>query len=375
MQTPRSQETLLMMALTRVPHLSLRQQKILVDTMGSATSVWDNRQDIVKTLPKAHRRLSEGLSHMDTLLSACSKEMEWASGHGIRCIAYTDPMYPRRLRECADPPMVLYYRGTADLNAPHILSIVGTRHVTDYGRATTARLIHDLAQACPDIVIFSGLAYGVDIHSHRAALDNNLSTVAVLAHGLDQIYPSLHRPVAAQMLTNGGLLTEFPSGTPVDKFNFVQRNRIVAGCSDATIVIESADKGGSLITADLAQDYGREVFAVPGRITDHASAGCNRLIESNRAHILLDAATILDTMGWHCRQAPSPTDQAPTLFPTLSPDEQAVADTLRAHEHCTTNQLSSETGIPVGRLCAILLSMEMKGLVRNLPGASVALNR
>lgn len=375
MHTPQAQETLLMMALTRVPHLSLRQQKTLIDTMGTAATVWDNRHDIVQAFPKAQRQLGEGLSHMDTLLAQCRKEMEWAQSHGIRCMAYSDPDYPWRLRECADPPMVLYYRGTADLNAPHILSIVGTRQVTDYGRATVARLVHDLAQSIPDLVIVSGLAYGVDIHSHRAALDDNLATVAVLAHGLDHIYPTLHRPVATRMLSHGGLLTEFPSATPVDKYNFVRRNRIVAGCSDATVVIESAGKGGSLITAALAQDYGREVFAVPGRITDHTSAGCNRLIHDNRAHILLNAATLLDTMGWHSRQEATDTIQSPTLFPTLSPDEQAVIDALRGHDHITANQLSRQTGIPVGRLGATLLTMEMKGLVRNLPGSSVALNQ
>lgn len=273
------------------------------------------------------------------------------------------------------PPMVLFYRGTADLNARHILSIVGTRQITGYGRDVIARLVRDLAQKCPDIVIVSGLAYGVDIYSHRAALENKLETVAVLAHGLDQIYPTLHRPTAIQMLAQGGLLTEFPSATPVDKFNFVQRNRIVAGCSDATIVIESAAKGGSLITAELAQDYGREVFAVPGRITDQYSAGCNKLIDNNGAHALLDARSLLDTLGWSSTKATSGETSADDLppVPGLSAEEQTIVNALQGHDRYETNQLSRQTGIPIGKLSGILLSMEMKGIVSNLPGACVKL--
>ena len=368
-------ETLLMMALSRVPHLSLRQQKILVDTMGSAATVWDNRKDIQDIIPRSHKRLAEGLQQMDNLIAGCRKEMEWAEGGHIQCIPYTDPRYPRRLRDCDDPPMVLFYRGTADLNARHILSIVGTRQITGYGRDVIARLVRDLAQECPDIVIVSGLAYGVDIHSHRAALENKLETVAVLAHGLDQIYPTLHRPTAIQMLAQGGLLTEFPSATPVDKFNFVQRNRIVAGCSDATIVIESAAKGGSLITAELAQDYGREVFAVPGRITDQYSAGCNKLIDNNGAHALLDARSVLDTLGWSSTKATSgeaADDDLPSV-PGLSAEEQTIVNALQGHDRYETNQLSRQTGIPIGKLSGILLSMEMKGIVSNLPGACVKL--
>ena len=368
-------ETLLMMALSRVPHLSLRQQKILVDTMGSAATVWDNRKDIQDIIPRSHKRLAEGLQQMDSLIAGCRKEMEWAEGGHIQCIPYTDPRYPRRLRDCDDPPMVLFYRGTADLNARHILSIVGTRQITGYGRDVIARLVRDLAQECPDIVVVSGLAYGVDIHSHRAALENKLETVAVLAHGLDQIYPTLHRPTAIQMLAQGGLLTEFPSATPVDKFNFVQRNRIVAGCSDATIVIESAAKGGSLITAELAQDYGREVFAVPGRITDQYSAGCNKLIDNNGAHALLDARSLLDTLGWSSTKATSgeaADDDLPPV-PGLSAEEQTIVNALQGHDRYETNQLSRQTGIPIGKLSGILLSMEMKGIVSNLPGACVKL--
>lgn len=368
-------ETLLMMALSRVPHLSLRQQKILVDTMGSAVTVWDNRKDIQDIIPRSHKRLAEGLQQMDSLIAGCRKEMEWAEGGHIQCIPYTDPRYPRRLRDCDDPPMVLFYRGTADLNARHILSIVGTRQITGYGRDVIARLVRDLAQECPDIVIVSGLAYGVDIYSHRAALENKLETVAVLAHGLDQIYPTLHRPTAIQMLAQGGLLTEFPSATPVDKFNFVQRNRIVAGCSDATIVIESAAKGGSLITAELAQDYGREVFAVPGRITDQYSAGCNKLIDNNGAHALLDARSLLDTLGWSSTKTTSGETSANDLppVPGLSAEEQTIVNALQGHDRYETNQLSRQTGIPIGKLSGILLSMEMKGIVSNLPGACVKL--
>ena len=250
-------ETLYMMALTRVPKLNFSQQRTLVETLGSATAVYENRYNIMDIIPDAIPALKENLCLMDTCLPRCEEELEWAEKVKVDCISFLDPRYPQRMKECDDAPMMLYYRGNADLNKTRIVSMVGTRKITDYGRQMCEVFIRELAELCPDVLVMSGLAYGVDIQCHRQALQNRMETIGVLAHGLDQIYPTLHRNTAKEMVCQGGLLTEFMSRTTIEKRYFVQRNRIVAGCSDATIVVESASRGGSLITAEIAQSYGK----------------------------------------------------------------------------------------------------------------------
>ena len=238
------QETLCMMALTRVPGIGLPGLRLLLEQAGSATVIYEHRRHIRDVMPELHPRAVEGISLMDTLMGRAEEEYRFASQSRIRCLGFYDDDYPARLRECSDAPILLYFRGTADLNARRVVSMVGTRKITPYGRDLCARFVADLRALSPDTLVVSGLAYGVDIHCHRAALAQGLPTVGVLAHGMDQIYPRMHRADAVKMLEQGGLLTEFMSQTNADKKNFVQRNRIVAGMSDATIVVESARKGG-----------------------------------------------------------------------------------------------------------------------------------
>ena len=247
--------------------------------------------------------------------------------------------------------------------------MVGTRRATDYGKQFCAGFLRDLAALCPDVLVVSGLAYGIDIHAHRAALANNLPTVAVLAHGLDRIYPHLHRKTAIDMLAQGGLLTEFLSETNPDRHNFVSRNRIVAGMSDATIVVESAAKGGSLITAELAEGYHRDCFAVPGRVTDESSIGCNRLIRDNKAALIQDAEEFVQVMGWGAAGQPARREGIQrNLFPELTEEEELVVRILMRQGDLHINALVVEADIPVNRMSALLFELEMKGVVKAMVG-------
>lgn len=371
-------ETLYMMALSRVPKLNYGQQRTLVETLGSATAVYENRHNILDAIPDAIPALKENLALMDANLPRCEEEILWAEKVKVECIGFQDERYPARMKECDDAPMMLYYRGTADLNKRRVISMVGTRKVTDYGKQLCEVFVRELAELCPDVLIISGLAYGVDVHSHRQALHNGLETVGVLAHGLDQIYPTLHRQTAKEMLEKGGLLTEYMSRTTIEKRYFVQRNRLVAGCSDATVVVESAGRGGSLITAEVAQGYGREVFAFPGRVGDVKSAGCNRIIADNTAGLLTCAEDFVKAMGWQddkARRQQLAEGIQQELFPELSEDEQRVVDALQQKDRLQMNLISVATGIPVGHLSGLLFTMEMKGIVRMIPGGMYRLNR
>lgn len=370
-------ETLYMMALTRVPKLTYSQQRTLVETLGSATAVYENRHNILDIIPNAIPALKDNLLLMDANLERCEEEISWAENYRVQCIHFHDNRYPARLKECDDAPMVLYYRGNADLNNMRIVSIVGTRKITDYGRQISEQFVRELAELCPNVLIMSGLAYGVDIHCHRLALKHNLNTIGVLAHGLDQIYPTMHRQTAKEMLEHGGLLTEYMSRTSVNKGYFVQRNRIVAGCADATIVVESASRGGSLITAETAQSYGRDVFAFPGRANDPQSAGCNRIIAQNIAGLLCDAESFVQAMGWQddaLRKKHLTDGIQQELFPNLNQDEQLIVDALRDKDKLQLNLISVITGIPAGQLSGMLFTLEMKGIVRMIPGGMYRLN-
>lgn len=372
------QEIIYTIALSRLPRLSLAAQHELLSAAGSATALYENRLDIRKLLPEANDCVQEALSQMDTQLHRAEEELQFAQRGHIQCIGLNDAAYPARLRECADAPIILFYKGKADLNACHVLAMVGTRQISDYGRDVCRHFVEELASLCPDILIVSGLAYGVDIRCHRAALENNLSTVAVLAHGLDQIYPRNHRDDAIQMLEMGGLVTEFLSQTNPDKKNFVQRNRIVAGMSDATIVVESAAKGGSLITADMAAGYHRDVFAFPGRVYDTYSVGCNQLIRKNKASLLTSAEDFMEAMGWETAEARTQKlseGVQQELFPDLTADERLVVETLRNCDGMQVNLLAQKTGLPVSTLTSMLFSLEMSGIVAMKSGGTYRLLR
>lgn len=365
------QEILNMLTLSRISYFNSAEITALWRKAGSATAIMDNRRNICDLMPDCNRRTADALADTAEAEARAESEIEFAARNGIEILCMDSEGYPQRLQECDDAPLVLFYKGTARLNRMRVINIVGTRHCTAYGQDCIHSFVKELAGLCPDVLIVSGLAYGVDICAHREALSNGLDTVAVLAHGLDYLYPPRHRDTADRMLTQGGLLTEFFSNTNADKLNFLRRNRIVAGISDATVLIESAAHGGGLVTARIANSYSRDVFAFPGRTGDMYSEGCNNLIRDNKAGLICSAADFINAMGW---QTDARLEQARrkgierTLFPELTPDEQAVADALQKENDQQINSLTLTSGIPVSRLAATLFTLEMKGMVRCMAG-------
>ena len=298
-----------------------------------------------------------------------------AEKEGVQLLFYTSKQFPTRLKQLPDAPVLLYYQGTADLNQSKILALVGTRQATDYGREQTERLVQGVAPHRPLIV--SGLAYGIDIAAHRAALQEGLETVGVMATGLDVLYPTIHRKTAEKMLTQGGLLTEFPFGTPPDKYNFPSRNRIIAGLSDGTVVIEAAKKGGALITADLAQGYDRDVLAVPGPLGSAASEGCHELIKSNKAALYSEPRDIEQLLNWDLALHLSGRPKAPATYDPLdfTAEEFSILLVLQTapnrEEHLDT--LAWKAQLPVHQVAGLLLGLEFRGVVKALPGKRFAL--
>lgn len=362
-------EQVAMLALSRVqvPQLALIRE--LIETVGSAKELLENGDNICDIVPGASPRLHQLLCDR-SLVEHAEREMEFIESKGIKLICYGDEAYPCRLAECADAPLVLHSLGNADLNARRIVSIVGTRHASEYGKALCENFVADLARFAPGTLIVSGLAYGIDVCAHRAALKAGLPTIGVMAHGLDRIYPGAHRATAKQMLDNGGLLTEFMSGMEPFPSNFLQRNRIVAGMADATVVVESASKGGSLVTASLALSYDRDCFAFPGRVNDQYSQGCNELVSRNRAALITSAYDFVEAMNWEAATAKKSAEERQTeLFPDLSPDETAVMTALRdSSDGLQVNQMVVQLNMPINKLLPLLFEMEMKGLVKAVAG-------
>ena len=367
-----TQEIVSSIALTKLNGLSLLNARTLLDSLGSASEVFAHRKDIVGVIPDASQRLVAAFDHTDEALRLAEEEMKFVEQKRLRVLTLNDVDYPQRLRECEDAPLVLYYCGSANLNSQRVISIVGTRKCSEYGREVCNNFIADLKRYYPDTLIVSGLAYGIDVCAHRAALDNGMSTIGVLAHGLDTIYPSMHRQIAADMVhRQGGLLTEYCVHTTPEKGNFVRRNRIVAGMCDACIVVESSERGGSLITAELAMEYNRDVFAFPGRVYDEYSRGCNNLIRRQQATLLTCAADLLDAMGW---DNPLKKDSKrkvvqQELFPDLTDEERALVNTLKDVDDKHINQIAIDANIPYSRASMILFDLEMKGFVKALGGA------
>ena len=362
------EEQIYSIALTMVPGIGHIGAKHLIDGMGNAVDVFRLRKEIQERIPEVSQRVIEALDCPQAVLRA-EQEYEFIRKNRISCLSFHDEAYPSRLRECEDAPVVLFFKGNADLNSLHILNMVGTRNATDYGTQICASFLRDLKALCLDVLVVSGLAYGIDIHAHREALANELPTVGVLAHGLDRIYPHVHRKTAVDMLEKGGLLTEFLSGTNPDRHNFISRNRIVAGMCDATIVIESAEKGGSLITAELAEGYHRDCFAFPGRMSDEYSKGCNRLIRDNKASLLLSAEDFVQAMGWNIPMTLSEKVSVQrSLFIELSEEEQKIVAILEKLGNLQINSLVVEADIPVNKMTALLFELEMKGVIRVLAG-------
>ena len=340
--------------------------KKLIHQFGSATEVFQ--------LKPRHLAAVEGLgpqtikNFKDTSLFAKAEaEYQFITDHHVQVYFFQDPTYPERLKHCYDSPILLYGSGKMDWNQRHLISFVGTREITPYGSDVTRRLLEDLAPLNP--IIVSGFAYGVDILAHKIAMELGLQTIGVLAHGLNQIYPKMHKKYVGKMLENGGFLTEFRSDSNPDKENFVRRNRIVAGMTEGTVVIESAEKGGSLITANMANEYNREVFAVPGRITDKFSQGCNALIKTQRAHLLTSAADILYHLNWSTsEELPARKGVQKQLFVQLEAEEQLLYDFLVQNGKALLDLIALECQMPVFKVSTLLLNMELKGVIRPLPG-------
>ena len=367
------QQLLYNIALTRIGHFSLASALHLYRTLGSGEEIFLHRNDIQDILPDCSPRLIDNLKDWSEPLKRAEVELEFCRNNNIRVLCLGDDDYPKRLEDCADAPLVMYYKGNANLNQSRVINIIGTRHCTTYGADFIRRFIHDLKALCPEVLVVSGLAYGVDINAHQQALAVGYETVGVVAHGLDYLYPAAHKDVAREMVSHGGLLTEFMTCTNADKGNFVRRNRIVAGMSDACILIESAAHGGGMITAGIAFDYGREGFALPGRVGDHFSTGCNNAIRDNKAMLLTSAEDFVKAMGWEddaLRIEAQKKGIERQLFPDLSPEQQRIVDVLTKSNDLQLNQLSVKTGIPIGDITSILFQMEMMGVVKPMAGGN-----
>ena len=342
--------------------------KNLIAYLGSEEAVFKETPKALSKIPGIGSSLAkEIINHKEALVRA-EKEIEFILKNKIQYLYYADKNYPFRLKECPDAPLILFTKTARNLNDGKFVSVVGTRNATAYGKEICNHFIQTLA-AVPNLAVVSGLAYGIDICAHKAALDNHLPTLGVIAHGLDKIYPPTHRSVAVRMLDKGGLVTEYLSNTNPDRPNFVQRNRIIAGLSDAVVVVESGIKGGALITAGLANDYNRDVFTFPGRIHDEWSKGCNKLIQQNRAALIHSADDFTRLMGWEDSLSPQKQIVQTELFINLSDEEMQIFTVIRKHpDGIHVNELSILSAMPYSKLTALLLQMEFKGLVKCLPG-------
>ena len=338
----------------------------LLQSLGDAEAIFKEKQALLEKIPGIGSKLAAEIKHPDVLRRA-EKEVRFIEKNHLSYYFLTDTNYPTRLKECPDAPILFYFKGNADLNSQRIISVVGTRTPTEYGKELTQTLLQNLSTYIPNLLIVSGLAYGIDICAHQQALKNQLPTVAVLAHGLDRIYPSSHRNTAIHMLEQGGLLTDFPSGTDPDRPNFLCRNRIIAGLSDCTVVIESAEKGGSLVTADIAFSYGRDVYCFPGRVNDHRSKGCNNLIRKNKAGLITSAEDLLAALCWDTSTKPIQTELSFTEQEDRN-EQNPVLQLLQKRETMHINQLALNLDISIQQLSALLFELEMEGKIKSMPG-------
>jgi DNA processing protein len=359
-----SDDLLYQIALTLVPNIGDVHAKYLVNTYGDASSVFKAKRKELECLEGIGTVRANSIKSFTDFQSS-EDEISFIEKYKIAPLFITDKNYPQRLLNCYDSPSLLYYRGKADLNTKKIISIVGTRNHSDYGRVCCEKFLDDLAQE--DILVVSGMAYGIDTLAHKGALKNNLQTIGVLAHGLDILYPPQNKALAKQMVEHGGLLTEFMSQTNPDKQNFPKRNRIVAGMSDAVIVIESGKKGGSLITAELANGYNKDVFAFPGRSIDAKSEGCNYLVRQNKASLITEAQQLLQLMNWNAVKKPLFKKQR-ELFIELTPAEKLMTEMLLTNEKMQIDELYLKSGLNSSAVAAALLSLEMQGVIASLPG-------
>lgn len=351
-------------ALTLIPGIGNIMGKKLVSICGSAEAVFEEPKRIIRHIPRLGELLADGISSKE-ILSRAECEVRFIERFGIQTYWFQDKGYPYRLLQCFDAPLLLFYKGIADVNARRTVGIVGTRRATGYGRSRTFDLVNGLKQN--DVVIVSGLAEGIDSYAHRFSLESGQNTIGVLGHGLDIIYPRANRNLAEQMVMQGGLITEFMSATKPDRSNFPKRNRIIAGMCDALVVVEAGSKGGALITADIANSYDRDVFAIPGRITDAMSEGVNHLIKTNRAALIQSAVDIEYLMGWRVGESAKAPHQK-KIYLELSHEEEAIVQLLQEKGQLGIDDLCYECDQPLTAVSAALLNLEFEGVVRCLPG-------
>ncbi|MFY7965884.1 MAG: DNA-processing protein DprA [Chitinophagaceae bacterium] len=362
-------ELIYQISLTLVNNIGPVQARLLLEHFKSAEAIFKAKKKDLSLIEGIGTIRASQIKDFTDFKEA-EDEIKFIEKHHIQPLFITDKDYPQKLLHCYDAPTMLYYRGSTNFNDKKIISIIGTRTNTDYGKQITEQLVEDLKEQ--NITIVSGLAFGIDAIAHKAAVKHKLPTIGVLAHGLDSIYPAQHKPLAKEMLLNGGLLTEFKKNTKADKHNFPKRNRIVAGISDATIVIETAASGGSIITAELAYNYNRDLFAIPGKINDSKSLGCLKLIQQNKAVLLTSAEQLLENMGWNNK--PKKINKQRELFVELTADEKAIVDIIKEKDAVSIDEIYIKSAMSSSTVAATILNLELQNIINCLPGKMYKLN-
>ncbi len=352
-------------AISLIPGIGTVTARNLIAYVGSVEGVFQEKEKNLMKIPGVGEVNAQKVVRQNVLERA-KREVDFILKNRIKTFFYLDENYPTRLKNCSDAPIILFYKGNANLNERKVISVVGTRNATNYGKELCDELMRSFSQRNYPLLVVSGLAYGIDVHAHKACLKYDIPTVGVFAHGLDNIYPALHAPIATKMLEKGGLLTDFISESKIERQNFLRRNRIIAGLADATIIVESAEKGGALVTADIANSYNRDVFAFPGRSNDPFSRGCNKLIKLNEAVLIENQLDIEKAMNWDVKTSSARVFQT-SLFVELTADEQKLVDLLKGGDRFV-DEITIETQMPMSRVSALLLGLEFNGLVISLPG-------
>lgn len=359
------EETRYQIALTKIPQIGNKLAQQLMTYFGNASNIFKAGRRELECLPMLGKVRANAIRQF-TDFRWVDREMNFLEKYQIAAISYQSPLYPQRLLHCCDHPFLLYYKGNANLNSTRIINVIGTRMPTAHGREACANLIAGLEAS--NVMVVSGLAYGIDVLAHATALKHGMPTIGILAHGLDRIYPDVHANTARQMVEQGGLLTEYGRETTPDKPNFPKRNRIVAGMSDATVLIESGLKGGSMITADIAFSYNRDIFAIPGRVGDSKSAGCHHLIKNNQAMLITDAADILKAMNWDDVGGRPVVVKQQEIQAELNEEEREILGLFNKRVDYHIDHIYSKSPLPESRIASVIFQLQMNKLLRSVPG-------
>jgi DNA processing protein len=357
-------DLLYQIGITLIPGVGDVNAKKIIAYCGGVEAVFKEKKAALLKIPGVGQTIAEAITKSNVLGKA-EKEIKFIEKHNITTFFFLDKGYPERLKHCDDSPVMLYYKGNADMNVNKVIGIVGTRNATEYGKKICHEIVEGLAPH--EVLIISGLAYGIDVLAHRAALEFGLNTIGVLGHSFSRLYPATHKPTAEKMINRGGLLTDFRSDATFLPENFPKRNRIVAGLCDAIVVIEAAKEGGALITADIANSYNRDVFAIPGRVGDHYSEGCNKLIKTNKAALIASANDIIYQLGWETKKEKKAANVQKQLFVELTEDEMKIVDLLREGS-MSVDMISIKTNLQASKAAAVLLNLEFSGIIKCLPG-------